>query len=244
MKNKIFMTIAAAAIASAMVAAGFSGGNIVGTAYAATETMADEDSSISVSSKNDNGKTKAEVTSEKTSGGYKVTKRQNGSRDLSYAYNASPKTKKVASEDTVAASSTTVKAGVSANGNSSGNGEAGISDLSAAEEKPVESSSSTSSNDAASTSSADPSSDSSATSAVNTEAAEPVQQTPKAVKQVIKFNATYDADIDFDAICQRYEPEAHGKYLTRIITRTMPADESVGELSDLDTAVSVTNVIR
>lgn len=244
MKNKIFMIIAAASIASAMVAAGFSGGNIVGAAYATTETAVDEDSSLSVLSKNDNGKTKAEATSEKTSGGYKVTKRQNGSLDLSYAYNATPKTKKKTSEDAETISSTTVRAGVSANGTSSSNGEAGISDLSVPEEKPVESDSSAEANDTAQTSSAASSASSVASTTTSTVAAESVQQTPKAVKQVIKFNATYDADIDFDAICQKYEPEVHGKYLTRVITRTMPADESVGELSDSDTAVSVVNVIR
>ena len=228
MRKKIVTIAIAICFMGPVMAAGIGEGPIAGKAYAAPETAISSEESSSYSYK-----TSAEKTDEKTSGGYKVVRRKNGTLDLSFAYNAEPKK----------AVSSVKKEKIKTNESADVAEETGIDDQVSSDANEVEEETRQAENvqnDAPETK--------------QTESAAPVQtvaqitvrqpSVPKCVKQIIRFNADVDAVLDYDAISKAYEPSTHGKYLTRTVTAQRPADENLADISDADIKAEVTNISR
>lgn len=228
MRKKIVTIAIAICFMGPVMAAGIGEGPIAGKAYAAPETAISSEESSSYSYK-----TSAEKTDEKTSGGYKVVRRKNGTLDLSFAYNAEPK--KAVSSVKKEKTKTNESANVAE--------ETGIDDQVSSDANEVEEETRQAEN-----------AQNDAPETKQTEAAVPVQaatqttvqqpSVPKCVKQIIRFNADVDAVLDYDAISKAYEPSAHGKYLTRTVTAQRPADENLADISDADIKAEVTNISR
>lgn len=228
MRKKIVTIAIAICFMGPVMAAGIGEGPIAGKAYAAPETAISSEESSSYSYK-----TSAEKTDEKTSGGYKVVRRKNGTLDLSFAYNAEPK--KAASSVKKEKTKTNESANVAE--------ETGIDDQVSSDANEVEEETKqaeNAQNDAPETKQAE------SAAPVQTVAQTTVQQpsVPKCVKQIIRFNADVDAVLDYDAISKAYEPSTHGKYLTRTVTAQRPADENLADISDADIKAEVTNISR
>lgn len=228
MRKKIVTIAIAICFMGPVMAAGIGEGPIAGKAYAAPETAISSEESSSYSYK-----TSAEKTDEKTSGGYKVVRRKNGTLDLSFAYNAEPK--KAASSVKKEKTKTNESADVAE--------ETGIDDQISSDANEVEEETKhaeNAHNDAQETRQTE------AAAPVQTVAQTTVQQpsVPKCVKQIIRFNADVDAVLDYDAISKAYEPSTHGKYLARTVTAQRPADENLADISDADITAEVTNISR
>ena len=215
MRKKIVTIAIAICFMGPVMAAGIGEGPIAGKAYAAPEAAISSEESSSYSYK-----TSAEKTDEKTSGGYKVVRRKNGTLDLSFAYNAEPK--KAASSAKKEKTKTNESADVAE--------ETGIDDQISSDANEVE----------------EETKQTEAAAPVQTVAQTTVPQpsVPKCVKQIIRFNADVDAVLDYDAISKAYEPSTHGKYLARTITAQRPADENLADISDADIEAEVTNISR
>ena len=228
MRKKIVTIAIAICFMGPVMAAGIGEGPIAGKAYAAPETAISSEESSSYSYK-----TSAEKTDEKTSGGYKVVRRKNGTLDLSFAYNAEPK--KAASSAKKEKTKTNESADVAE--------ETGIDDQFSSDANEIEEETrqaENAQNDAPETKQAE------SAEPVHAEAQTTVQRpsVPKCVKQIIRFNADVDAVLDYDAISKAYEPSTHGKYLTRTVTAQRPADENLADISDADIEAEVTNIYR
>lgn len=214
--------------------------NIAGRTYASSETASGAGETASYSYK-----TTAEKLDEKSSGGYKVVRRQNGTLDLSFAYNASPKK----------SASSTRKSKTNADANASqisdaSESETGIDDntqTTAAEQVSDGNSAGQGDQSDAQADLNSTAQNSDTDSAAQTASSQTVvkkQSVPKCVKQIIRFNADVDADLDYDAISKAYEPSNHGKYLTRVVTAQRPADENLADITDSDTVAEITNISR